>query len=107
MEFCPDCGAMLMPVKGKVKCRCGYEKSLSLQDIEDQYHMEGETNPEAKVIVTDRDNVALPTTKITCYKCGGTKATGGQYRQDPLMRLRPISSDVQNAVIHGGVQTEH
>ncbi len=73
MEFCPDCGAMLMPKNGKIKCRCGYEKSLTNEDIEDQYHMEGETNPEMKVIVTDRNNVALPTTKITCYKCGGTK----------------------------------
>ncbi|MBE6509636.1 MAG: transcription factor S, partial [Methanobrevibacter sp.] len=41
-------------------------------DIEKQYHMEGETNPQAKVIVTD-NNKALPTTRITCYKCGGTK----------------------------------
>ena len=32
-----------------------------------------EKNPENKVIVTDRNNVALPTTTITCYKCGGTK----------------------------------
>ena len=46
---------------------------LSEDDIEEQYTMEGETNPEMKVIVTDRDNVALPTTTITCYKCGGTK----------------------------------
>ena len=61
MEFCPNCGAMLMPEKGKVKCSCGYEKSLTDDDIEEQYHMEGEKNPEAKVIVTDKNNVALPT----------------------------------------------
>jgi len=73
MEFCPNCGKMLMPKKGKIKCRCGYEKSLKKKEIEEQYTMEGETNPEMKVIVTDRDNVALPTTTITCYKCGGTK----------------------------------
>ncbi len=30
-------------------------------------------NPKAEVIVTDNKNVALPTTTITCYKCGGTK----------------------------------
>ena len=73
MEFCPECGAMLMPKKGMVKCRCGYKKDLSKDDIEEQYTMEGEKNPQAKVIVTDNKNVALPTTKITCYKCGGTK----------------------------------
>ena len=58
---------------GMIKCRCGYEKSLEKDDIEEQYTMEGEKNPELKVIVTDNKNVALPTTKITCYKCGGTK----------------------------------
>ena len=72
MEFCPDCGSMLMPKKGVIRCSCGYEKSLSDEDIEEQYTMEGETNPEMKVIVTDGKK-ALPTTKITCYKCGGTK----------------------------------
>ena len=73
MEFCPDCGAMLMPNNGKIKCTCGYEKSLTNDDLEEQYHMKGETNPETKVVVTDSNNVALPTTKITCYNCGGTK----------------------------------
>ena len=53
MEFCPNCGKLLMPTKGRVKCR--------------------EKKPEMKVIVTDNNNKALPTTKITCYKCGGTK----------------------------------
>ena len=33
MEFCPECGKMLMPNKGVVKCRCGYEKNLSEDDI--------------------------------------------------------------------------
>ena len=66
MEFCPECGAMLMPENGKVECRCGYKKSLSSEDID-------ETKPEMKVIVTDSNDVALPTTTITCYKCGGTK----------------------------------
>ena len=77
MEFCPECGAMLMPKKGVVKCTCGYTKDLSKDDIEEQYHMEGEKKPEAKVIVTDNNNVALPTTRITCYKCGGTKGSWG------------------------------
>lgn len=64
MEFCPNCGKMLMPNNGMIKCRCGYEKSLEKDDIEEQYTMEGEKNPELKVIVTDNKNVALPTTKI-------------------------------------------
>ena len=73
MEFCPNCGKMLMPNKGKIRCRCGYENDISDDDIEKQYHMEGEKKTDAKVIVLDEDSILLPTTKITCYKCGGTK----------------------------------
>ena len=73
MEFCPNCGKIMMPKKGIVKCRCGFKKELSDDDIEKQYHMKGETKDEKKVIVTDSNNVALPTTRITCYKCGGKK----------------------------------
>ena len=72
MEFCPECGAILLPMNKKLKCKCGYEKSLS-DDVKVQYEGKGETNPIAEVIVTDNKNVALPTTTITCYKCGGTK----------------------------------
>ena len=73
MEFCPKCGKMLLPKDGKVECRCGYAKSLSEDDIEEQYHMEGETKPQSEVIVKRNNLAALPTTTITCYKCGGTK----------------------------------
>lgn len=72
MEFCPECGAILLPMNKKLKCKCGYEKSLS-DEVKDQYEVKGETNPKAEVIVTDNKKVALPTTTITCYKCGGTK----------------------------------
>lgn len=73
MEFCPDCGGILLPKHNKIKCKCGYEKSLSKDDVKNQYEFKGEKNPQAEVIVTDNKNVALPTTTITCYKCGGTK----------------------------------
>ena len=67
MEFCPKCGEMLMPKNGKVRCRCGYEKSLTSKDIEEQYTMEGETNPEMKVIEVDGKNLALPKLK-RCWR---------------------------------------
>lgn len=73
MEFCPKCGSMLMPKDGVIKCTCGYEKSLTKNDLDEQYKFEGEKNKDLEVIVTDNNNVALPTTRITCYKCGGTK----------------------------------
>ena len=101
MEFCPECGAILLPMNKKLKCKCGYEKSLS-DEVKDQYEVKGETNPKAEVIVTDNKNVALPTTTITCYKCGGLKVTGGQYKQGLQMKLQQILSDVQNVETHGG-----
>ena len=36
MEFCPECGAILLPMNKKLKCKCGYEKSLS-DEVKDQY----------------------------------------------------------------------
>ncbi len=73
MEFCPNCGLMLLPNKGKIKCRCGYEKSLSKSDLNNQYKFKGEKNKDIDIIVSDNLDKALPTTRITCYKCGGTK----------------------------------
>jgi DNA-directed RNA polymerase subunit M/transcription elongation factor TFIIS len=89
MEFCPECGAILLPMNKKLKCKCGYEKSLS-DEVKDQYEVKGETNPKSEVIVTDNKNVALPTTTITCYK------------QGLQMKLQQILSDVQNVETHGG-----
>lgn len=48
-------------------------KNLYLMKLKTRSEVKGETNPKAEVIVTDNKNVALPTTTITCYKCGGTK----------------------------------
>lgn len=73
MEFCPKCGAMLLPKNNKLKCRCGYEKKLSDSEEIGQYTVPGDTNPQKEVIVTDKNSNAMPTKKITCYKCGGTE----------------------------------
>ena len=29
MEFCPECGAMLLPQNDKLECKCGYKKDLT------------------------------------------------------------------------------
>ena len=73
MRFCPDCGKILIPKDNKIKCDCGYEEELSDEEIIEENQFEGERKKEMKVIVTDDNNVALPTKEITCYKCGGTK----------------------------------
>ncbi|MDO5849403.1 MAG: transcription factor S [Methanobrevibacter sp.] len=70
MEFCPDCGSVLLPKNGKLKCSCGYESDL---DDKENYKVEGEINPQMEVLVTDKASNAMPTKKITCYKCGGTE----------------------------------
>lgn len=73
MKFCPKCGAMLMPKGKTLKCKCGYEESLSAEDKDKEYTFEGEKNKQQDVIVTDENSIAMPTMEITCYKCGGTK----------------------------------
>ena len=73
MKFCPECGKILIPRNNRLKCECGYEEEISEEDIEKEYQFEGKRKKEMNVIVTDNNNVALPTTTITCYKCGGTK----------------------------------
>ena len=62
-----------MPKNNILKCPCGYEDTISDEDIEKEYQFEGEKGKTHEVIVTDNDNVALPTKEITCYKCGATK----------------------------------
>ena len=50
MEFCPNCGKMLIPSNGKIKCSCGFEKSLSTKDLNEQYKFEGEKNPQKRLL---------------------------------------------------------
>ena len=63
---------MLIPKGKKLKCKCGFESSISANEKKN-YKVEGTIDTENKVIVTDKNSTVLPTTKITCYKCGGTK----------------------------------
>ncbi|MDO5849627.1 MAG: transcription factor S [Methanobacteriaceae archaeon] len=72
MKFCPNCKSMVFPKRGKLKCRCGWEEEINEKDIEAEYKFEGKDLRTNEVIITD-NNKTLPTTEITCYKCGGTK----------------------------------
>lgn len=40
MEFCPECGAMLLPNDNKLKCACGYTKDLASDNNEYSVHQE-------------------------------------------------------------------
>lgn len=73
MEFCPECGGMLIPDKNhKLKCKCGYEKNLSKEEVNSQYQFEGDKNQKYEIPIIDKKDTMLPTTKIKCYRCGGT-----------------------------------
>ena len=73
MEFCPDCGAMLLPQGDKVKCKCGFEKDLSKSEA-NQYAVSEKVEAKDTVIIKGEDIDTLPTTKATCPKCGHEKA---------------------------------
>ena len=72
MEFCPECGAMLLPKDGKLECGCGYSKDLS-----DNSEYKLESNREAKETVKElgEDIEVGPTVNETCPECGHDKAT--------------------------------
>lgn len=74
MEFCPDCGAMLLPNKdGKLECKtCDYKKDLSNND-EYEVSKDIEANETVKMLGEDID-LGPGVTEI-CPKCGHDKAT--------------------------------
>ena len=40
MEFCPECGSMLLPTEdNELKCSCGYTKKLSKNKSEYNKHI--------------------------------------------------------------------
>jgi transcription factor S len=73
MEFCPECGAMLLPQDDKLKCKCGYEKNLSKSDT-NQYAVSEKIESKDSVILKGEEISTLPTTNVTCPKCGNGKA---------------------------------
>lgn len=73
MEFCPNCGGMMLPNEGKISCkRCGYEKGLS--GAEDSYKEKQKVKSEENIIIKGEEVNTLPTTIVKCPKCGHTKA---------------------------------
>jgi len=73
MEFCPECGAMMLPNGDKFQCKCGHAKDLSKDEI-NQYAVTEKIDAKDTVIMKGEDIDTLPTTKVTCPKCGHNKA---------------------------------
>ena len=73
MEFCPECGAMLLPKDGILKCNsCGHEKNLS--DNND-YEVSEDIKESDNVKMLGEDVDVGPITNETCPECGHDKAT--------------------------------
>ncbi|MDR0901053.1 MAG: transcription factor S [Methanobrevibacter sp.] len=73
MEFCPKCGAMMLPQGNEFKCKCGHTKNLSENEV-NQYEVSEKIDAKDTVIMKGEDINTLPTTKVTCPKCGHGKA---------------------------------
>ena len=72
MEFCPKCGAMLLPKDDILKCNCGYEKTLSDKDEYEVSEEIKETDDNVKMLGEDVD--MRSTIKETCPECGHDEA---------------------------------
>jgi len=73
MEFCPKCGAMMLPSGSEFKCRCGFTKDVSKKDA-GKYEVSEKIESEDNVVMKGEDVDTLPTTKTNCPKCGNNKA---------------------------------
>ena len=70
MEFCPNCGKVLLPKKGILHCYgCNYEKKLS-DDEKQDYVINKDVSDKQNIIVTDDSINTHPTTRGLCYRCG-------------------------------------
>ena len=73
MEFCPECGGMMLPSGDEFKCnKCGHEKKD--KDKADKYELTEKVETKDTVIIKGEEIDTLPTTKATCPKCGNNKA---------------------------------
>ena len=73
MEFCPNCGAMLLPKDGILKCKtCGHEKNLSDNDA---YEVSEDIKEHDNVKMLGEDVDVGPVTNEVCPECGNDKAT--------------------------------
>lgn len=72
MEFCPDCGAMLLPNDNKLKCSCGYTKDLSSDSKE--YSVSQKVKGKQGVVnMGEVEDMRSQITEV-CPECGHDKA---------------------------------
>ena len=72
MEFCPECGAMMLPNNGILKCnKCGYSNELGDTD---EYEVSEDIKAEETVKYVEDIDLGEGVTEI-CPECGHDKAT--------------------------------
>ena len=71
MEFCPTCGAILMPKNGDLKCSCGYEKKM---ETADGYNLSKKVESKENVKMLGKDVNVGDMTNEVCPECGHDKA---------------------------------
>ncbi|MFO7837129.1 MAG: transcription factor S [Candidatus Thorarchaeota archaeon] len=77
MEFCDECGAMMVPSEDEdgnrvLKCRsCSHEKAI---EGELKVSQSIEKTPRDKIIIVEEESVPLPKTTAECPRCGHNEA---------------------------------
>ncbi len=77
MQFCDECGSMMMPVKddegnAQLKCRsCGY---VMKGNSELTVSQTVKRTPKDKIVVIEDDSIPMPKTAASCPKCGNNEA---------------------------------
>ena len=98
MEFCPNCGGMILPQevgeeddkKIVLKCStCGYD---STEVDKAEYSIEKKVESKETVIMRGDESGLRSTVREICPKCG---------KPEVLMKRQLVSSLVKNAVING------
>ena len=73
MEFCPECGTLLLPKAGMLQCRCGYTKEIG-EEVKEKYNLEEETADAREILIVEEEIQQMPTCKADCRRCGNTTA---------------------------------
>ena len=72
MEFCPNCGAMMLPSNGVLKCnKCGFSNDSKATD---GYTVSKDVKAEETVKMLGEDVDMRSTIKETCPECGHDEA---------------------------------
>lgn len=71
MEFCDECGSMMVSNDGKWVCNsCGHEQPRD----EEQTYVVTEGQEVGEIIESSQEDTGLPTTEVTCPECGHNRA---------------------------------